>query len=249
LHTRATDENRFSEKIEPAMSGFAIRVVVDTPVILNDLLHLDALLGKLLFERGNDPLQLPLRSIENIYCGSAAIMETGPFGAVERRVTRIKSLRERDVSSRLIQSMPSRQRSIGEMSPFRTGLRDYPAFECVKAVWFVGDGDGREVFDLMGGMRSIGAMMSAGYGRVTGRKLYNLPRASYPGILLEDRRPARAMPTKIWKELGFPNHPKAVITEQRFRPPYWEGEVELCIAPVYYDLCATFSGVKELVGL
>ena len=231
------------------MSGFAIRITVDTPVVLNNLLHLDGLLGRLLVRQGKDPLQVPLREVDGVFCGSAAILETGPFGAVERRIVRVKGVREQEVPSWLFRGMSAGQRTIGEMSPYRTQLRDYPAFDCIKAVWFAGDGDGQAALDLLEDMPSIGAMMPAGYGRVTGRKLFNLRQVSDPGIRLEDGRPARAIPLPVWERSGLPKHPRAIISEQRFRPPYWEGEIASCIAPVLFDLCGTVSEVKGMVGL
>jgi hypothetical protein len=230
------------------VSGFAIRINIDTPVALNNLLHLDGLLGKLLVRRGKDPYEVPLRDVDGIFCGSAAILETGPFGAVEEAVTRIKALRETDVSDRLVNRMPASQRTIGRMSRHRTQVRAYPVFDCVKAVWFAGDGDGQAVLELLGDMPSIGAMMMAGYGRVAGRKLFEISHASAPGIRLEDGRPARAVPLSVWEKLGFPKHFRAIISEQRFRPPYWEGEMALCIAPVCSDLCGTLAEIKGLIG-
>ena len=231
------------------MNGFAIRITVDTPVVLNNLLHLDGVLGSLLVRRRKDPLQVPLREVDGVFCGSAAILETGPFGAVERRIIRVKSVREQEIPSRLFRGISARQRMIGEMSRYRTQLRDYPAFDCIKAVWFAGDGDGQAALDLLEDMPSIGAMMPAGYGHVTGRKVFNLRQVSDPGILLEDGRPARAVPLSMWERLGLPKHPRAIISEQRFRPPYWEGETAPCIAPVYFDLCGTLSEIRHMVGL
>jgi hypothetical protein len=231
------------------MNGFAIRITVDTPVVLNNLLHLDGLLGRLLVSRGKNPLQVPLREVDGVFCGSAAILETGPFGGVERRIIRVKSIREQEALGRLFRGMSARQRTIGEMSPYRTQLREYPAFDCIKAVWFAGDGDGQAAFDLLEDMPSIGAMMPTGYGRVTGRKLFNLRQVSNPGILLEDGRPARAVPLPIWERLGLPKHPRAIISEQRFHPPYWKGQCAPCIAPVCFDLCGTVSEIKDMLGL
>lgn len=231
------------------MSGFAIRMNLDTPVVVNNLLHLDGLLGKALVRRGKDPLEVPLREVDGVFCGSAAIFETGPFGAVQRRLIRVKGIREQEVPSRLFRGMSAGQRTIAEMSPYRTQLRDYPMFDCIKAVWFAGDGDGQAAFDVLADVPSIGAMMPTGYGRVTGRKLFNLRQVSDPGILLEDGRPARAVPLPIWERLGLPKHPRAIISEQRFRPPYWEGESAPCIAPVYFDLCGTLSEIRDMIGL
>lgn len=231
------------------MSGFAIRINIDTPVALNNLLHFDGLLGKLLVRRGKDPSEVPLRNIDGIFCGSAAMLETGPFGAVEQTVTRIKALRQMDVPDCFVNGLPGSQRIIGRMSRYRAQVRAYPVFDCVKAVWFAGDGDGQAALDLLGDMPSIGAMMMAGYGHVTGRKLFEISHPSAPGIRLEDGRPARAVPLSVWEKLGFQKHARAIISEQRFRPPYWEGQMALCITPAHSDLCGTLTEIKDLIGL
>jgi hypothetical protein len=227
------------------MTIFAIRMAIDTPIAINNLLHFDGLLGHLLARRGKDPLRLPLHELEGVFCGSAALLETGPFGAVEHSVTRIKTIRDQE---RVFSEVLTGQKVIGEMSPYRPQLHEYTVFDSVKAVWFAGSGDSRDVFDLVKDLSSIGAMAPVGYGRITERKLFTLSEVSSAGLLLASGLPARAVPIHVWRRLELPRHPRAIISEQRFRPPYWQGEVTACIAPTYYDLCGTFAEIRGMLG-
>jgi hypothetical protein len=228
------------------MTAFAIRMAIDTPIAINQLLHFDGLLGSQLARRGEDPLRLPLLEVEGVFCGSAALFETGPFGAVEHSVTRVKIIREQ---GQVLTNALAKQHVIGEMSPYRPQLREYTVFDSVKAVWFACNGDSAAVFDLVRNLLSIGAMATAGYGRIADRKLFKLPRVASPGFLLGNGLPARAVPINVWKTLELPIHPHALVSEQRYRPPYWESELTTCIAPSYYDLCGTFAEIRGMLGL
>jgi hypothetical protein len=63
------------------------------------------------------------------------------------------------------------------MSPFRSQLSAYSVFNCIRAVWFVRDGDSDAARDLLEDAAAIGAITSVGYGRATGRKLFDIPKA------------------------------------------------------------------------
>jgi hypothetical protein len=195
-----------------------------------------------------DPKDVPLNQFDGIFCGSAAILETGPFGAVEHSVTRIKTVVQTHIPDRLVKGLRPGERKIGAMSPFRSQLSAYSVFDCIRAVWFVGDGDCDAARDLLEDAAAIGAMTSVGYGRATGRKLFDIPNALTPGIRLEDGRPTRAVPLSVWEKLGFEKHVRATISETRFRPPYWQGEIAVCIAPACHDLYGTMAEIKYSIG-
>lgn len=228
------------------MSGFAIRIAIDTPVVLNNLLHLDGLLERLLASRGDDPANVPLRRIDQIYCASAALLETGPFGAVEKRSTRVKRLRgENDYGSK----SDRRLTQIDAMSPFRPKLTSHKLFESVSAIWFFGQGNHARIGELLHDLTSLGSMASCGYGRVLEWQIMDLGNSDDHGLLLQNGLPARAVPVTLWRRLGLPQHPRAIITQQRHRPPYWAVSKEICIAPLLDDLVGTLAELSELIGL
>lgn len=228
------------------MSAFALRMAIDTPIALNNLLHLDGLLGRLLADRGQDPANLPLEQIEGVYRCSAALLETGAFGPVETRMARIKRIRE---ESDGLSKPGRRRRTTDAMSPFRPRLEKHCVFEAVKAVWFCGDGDRDAVATLVGEARAIGSMGSAGYGRVVECELFPLEGSPDIGLLLNNGLPARAVPLDLWHERELPKHPRAVIAQQRYRPPYWSSEETICIAPLLSDLFGTRAEISGLTGL
>lgn len=228
------------------ISGFAIRIAIDTPVVLNNLLHLDGLLERLLASRGEDPANVPLRRIDKIYCVSAALLETGPFGAVENRSTRIKRLRGVNDSGSKSDRPPAR---IDAMSPFRPKLTNYKLFESVSAIWFFGQGSHARLRNLLRDLRSLGSMAACGYGRVLEWEMIDLGKSDDHGLLLKNGLPARAVPVTLWRRLGLPRHPRAIVAQQSYRPPYWGGSQEICISPLLDDLVATRADMNELIGL
>lgn len=228
------------------MSAFALRITIDTPIALNNLLHLDGLLGRLLANRGRNPTNVPLEQIEGVYCCSAALLETGAFGPVETGLTRIKRLRD---ESERVAKPGRRHRTMDEMSPFRPQLHDQNLFEAVKAIWFYGDGNCNVVADLIGDARAIGSMGPSGYGRVVEWELFGLERSLDQGFFLTNGLPARVVPLSLWDKCELPRHPRAVIAQQHYRPPYWAGDEAICIAPLLIDLSGTRAEISGLIGL
>ncbi len=227
------------------MSGFAIRIAIDTPAVLNNLLHLDGLLERLLASRGDDPANVPLRRIDQVYCGSAGLLETGPFGAVENRWTRVKRLRgEQDYGIK----SDRRLSPIDAMSPFRPRLTDHELFESVSAIWFCGQGNHARIAEILCDLTSLGSMASCGYGRVLEWQITDLVKSDENGLFLKNGLPARAVPMTVWRRLGFPQHPRAIITQQSYRAPYWRAVHEICIAPLLNDLVGTRAEISGLIG-
>jgi hypothetical protein len=228
------------------MSGFALRIAIDTPVVLNNLLHLDGLLERLLASRGDDPANVSLRRIDQVYCASAALLETGPFGAVENRWTRVKRMRgENDYGIK----SDRRLTQIDAMSPFRPKLTDHKLFESVSAIWFCGQGNHARIAEVLRDLTSLGSMASSGYGRVLEWEIMGLGKSDDHGLLLQNGLPARAVPMTLWRRLDWPQHPRAIITQQSYRPPYWAASQEICIAPLLNDLVGTRAEISGLIGL
>lgn len=228
------------------MSGFAVRIAIDTPVVLNNLLHFDGLLGRLLALRGDDPAHIPLRRVDRVYCGSVALLETGPFGPVEYQRSRIKRLRGED---NCVAGANSLQAAMDAMSSFRPRLSVHRLYESVSAIWFCGQGDHARVADLLHDLRSIGSMASCGYGRVIRWEMMSLQDSDEHGLLLQNGLPARAVPVTLWRRMDLPEHPRAVIAQQACTPPYWRGDQEICIAPLLVDLTGTRPEIAGLIGL
>lgn len=228
------------------MSGFALRIAIDTPVVLNNLLHLDGLLERLLANRGDDPANVPLRRLDQIFCASAGLLETGPFGAVEKRATRVKRLRgENNYGSKSDRGLSQ----IDAMSPFRPKLTHHKLFESVSAIWFFGQGNYAHIGELLRDLMSLGSMASCGYGRVREWQIMDLGKSDDHGLLLKNGLPARAIPVALWRRLGLAQHPRAIITQQSHRPPYWAPSQEICVAPLLDDLVGTRAELSELIGL
>jgi hypothetical protein len=231
------------------MKPFAVRLSVDRPVALNNLLHLDAVLGKRLIDRGGTLEALPLARDVGVWCASAALLETGPFGGSEFTIPRLKALRRGHFPDGLVDALPPPARTIGDMSPFRPRLRPYTAWRGISAVWFVARGDREAVIALLSEVHGVGAMTSTGYGRITDINILDIPDTGAVGLTLADGLPARTIPLTIWNALGLPRHPRAVVSDQRWQPPYWTGTAAPCMMPTQIDLTGARDDIRGMLGL
>lgn len=221
------------------MKPFAVRLGIDTPISLTNLLHLDAMLGKVAFDRGGDLENIPLARRDGIWMGSAAVLETGPFGLSSSTIKRVKAIRDDNIPAGVLDGLPRKDRVIGEMSPFRPRLTSYPVARAVTAVWFFGTGDAAEVQDMLQDIPGIGAMHTVRYGRVTSIEILDCEDAPDVGLQLADNLPARTVPVSTWQHWGYGSHSRAVVSEQRWRPPYWTGDRVPCISPIQQDMTGT----------
>jgi hypothetical protein len=223
---------------------FLVRLGVDTPVALNNLLHLDGLLGKVLYDQGKTLDDLPLECFEGVWMGSAAILETGAFGAGEETITRIRTIREENIPSALLAKLSGQETGIGPMSPYRNRLRAYPLASGVNAVWFAGLGDAKAVMALLEHVNQLGAMYKTGYGRVISREIFACGNARAGLAILStldagELLPARAVPLAVWDKVTGLRPARAVIAERRAVPPYYQGDPVRCISPIQADLTGT----------
>jgi hypothetical protein len=229
------------------MESFAVRIEIDTPLSLRGLLHLDGLLGALAVGRSKEATDIPLQKHEGIWQGSAAILETGSFGALAEEQIRIKHVVNETVPNGIFDHLKPAQRRIGEMSPMRKVLSAYPCFDAVRAVWFTGCGITSAVLDLLRDVRNLGAMGRTGYGRITGVDLFEIEQSATAGLAFSSGFPARTVPVEIWDRLNLGRSEAAIISLQRFQPPYWTGPEVPCISPMQVDLIGTSGDIRALV--
>jgi hypothetical protein len=135
------------------------------------------------------------------------------------------------------------------MSPMRNRLSTYPLLDGVLAVWFTGCGDPDAVFDLLHDARNVGAMGRTGYGRITARTLQTIKDSEIAGLALSSGIPARCMPVETWDGLNLPRPDSAILSMQRFKPPYWAGEESICISPMQIDIGGTYREIETLASV
>jgi hypothetical protein len=232
------------------MSDLAIRFTIDTPIALNQLLHLDSLLARISADRGLGVEDLSLDRTGDIYHASAAILETGNFGAVQQETTRVKSVRSADIPTGVFDRVPRRGRAINEMSPYRSQLQGYNTYLGVKAVWFTAKGVRSSLERMAASVTNLGAMASTGYGRVSGVDIFDLPSHPRTGLHLPNRLPCRAIPKVLWDSWGMEEFAAGtVISEARAKFPYWSGSPTVCVMPTQMALIQRSDQVSEFIGV
>ncbi len=222
---------------------------IDTPLSLRALLHLDGLLGFHAVLRGQNLTDIPLSQYEGTWQGSAAILETGTFGATTSIQTRIKHVLLDTVPPEISGPTQSLRRKIGPMSPMRGTLSQYPLLQGVRAVWFIGRGDIARVEALLLEVRNLGAMGRTGYGRVTDMQILKVRDYNLTGIASSAGMPVRTVPLEVWDTLGLGRHASAVISLQRPYPPYWTGPTKPCISAIQVDMTGTVEEIKVLAAV
>jgi hypothetical protein len=229
-------------------TSFAVRMEIATPISLRGLLHLDGLLGALLTARGGRLEDIPLHRHHGAWQGSAAILETGPFGPVRHANTRIRHVAAEHVPGGVFDHLKPHQRRIGEMHPMRGVLTPYPCLDGVRAVWFAAMGDCAAVLDLLSDVRNLGAMGRTGWGKVVGMAEFKTRDDSLTGLAFASGLPARTLPVTTWEQLGMKRPEAAVVSLQRPVPPYWAGEEVACVSPLQVDLMGSSAEIKAMVG-
>jgi hypothetical protein len=228
-------------------SSFAIRFGIDTPIVLRDLLHFDGLLGSLLFAQNRSLNELPLIEMFGVWQGSAAILETGPFGFMQSNIARLKRVQISSMPSGLFDHLEPNARKIGQMSPMRNQMNVYTCFEGVRAVWFIGRGDYDSTVDLLYDVRNLGAMGKTGYGRVTSIDMVELEENRLTAVATRAGMPLRTIALSDWDRIGVRRPDSSIVSLQRYRPPYWTGVKTPCISPMQIDLCGTSSEINFLI--
>ena len=84
------------------MKAFAVRLGVDTPISLRNLLHLDALMGSIAVRLGRSHEDLPLGRSDGLWHASAALIETTAFGVSEATYRRSAALRRDSIAPGLL---------------------------------------------------------------------------------------------------------------------------------------------------
>ena len=232
-----------------AVSSFAVRIGVSVPVVLNNLLHLDSLLGKIVTRAGGTVEDVPLATTRGVAHGSAAILETGNYGAVQESWPRLKAIKRNDVPTGLTVGTKPSERTIDAMSPYRNKLTYHTMYSSVRAVWFAGQGDAAVVADLLSDLSTVGGLWTVGHGETTKVEVFALDGVADAGMILADGLVARAVPADVWADLGHPTHPRAVTSKQRWKGPYWDGPKDVCISPAQADLIGPRRDVMAMVGL
>lgn len=230
-------------------NAFAARIAIDTPLAIRKLLHLDGLLGAVKVSHGEDPYDLPLMQTSGVWHASAAVLETGVFGLISSSQKRLKYINADAVTEGLFAHLPGPRRRIGQMSPYRNTLSNYPLIEGVFAVWFVGRGNREETQELLTDLRGLGAMSQTGYGHITDVETMELEDQHLAGIALPNGLPARTVPIDVWTGMGLQRHDDAVVSRQRTAAPYWAGPEVACFMPMQIDLTGTRRTIASLIGL
>lgn len=231
------------------MMPFAVRLEVATPLRLAGLFHLDGLLAWAAVRRGGSAGRLPLRRTAGVWHASAALLETGPFGAVEEPLLRVKSLRPEAREALAEQGATSMLRRIGPMSPLRPRLAAHTRTAGVTALWFTGEGDVRAVATLLEEVEALGGFHQVGYGARTAAEpeFFAVTVPGPAGLVLAGGLPARAVPLAVWDGLGLARHPRAPIGEQSWQPDYRTARWANCIGPPP-DLRGTWPEMLDLIG-
>lgn len=232
------------------MNAVAIRIEIGTPLVLRHLLHLDALLARVVTDNGGSVEDLPLKRTDGVWHASAAFVETGPFGAVAAGQTRLKSLRKCHFPEGVLDRCPPGKRTISEMSVFRSRLTPYETLEGAKALWWTCEGDVGAIVDLLADITHFGAYHKVGYGqRSSGAQIYQIKSANPAGIAAANGQPVRAIPTRIWEgAFGLVRHPRAVVAQATWQPDYRLSERCECLMLAQIDMMGTRSEVMALIG-
>lgn len=232
------------------MSACAVRIEIDTPIVLHDLLHLDALLARVVTDAGGDADDLPLASTDGLWHASALLLETGAFGAVETEESRIKSLRKGQFPDDSLDHVPISRRSIGPMSPLRPRLTTHRPLSGVTAIWSVFDGDAKAVVDLLDDVLYFGAHHRVGRGRRSSdAEVFPVVAPGPVGVVLANGLPARAVPLRTWDtKFVLPHHPNRCASTSSWRPDYRESEKDVCVLPAQRDLTGTRTEIMGLIG-
>ena len=215
------------------MTPFLVKMDLCAPVILGRRLTLDALLASQIYERTGcvetAHETIPLERIGEIWTGSQAFVD----GYVpSRMVTVIGSLRaDHDLTPDIIapsgrrKTFPTVESNRGDYKNFMSIYRTHEA----PCVWFSGRGDVDAVTELLNGVSGIGTKRSHGYGQVVRVHVRAVSGENqYAGLKLADGSPARPIPAAFWQDISDKS---ALISAERFKPPYWDGKSVLCAVP------------------
>ena len=228
-------------------SSFAVRIAVETPVSLQNLLHLDGLLGALAYSAGGRWDEIPLTRYEGVWSGSAAFLETGPFGPVYDQRVRVKHVRADAIPAGIFTALKPHERTINAMSPMRNRITPYPCLDGIRGVWFAARGDQAATAELLTGLRNIGAMGKTGYGRVGKLRWMELPDRPLTGLTHGVGLPSRVIALETWERISATKPADAAVFLGRSCPPYWRGAETTCIGPMQIDLMGTASEVQAML--
>lgn len=207
--------------------AFVVEFDLATPVIMDRSIGLPGLLAWIIAEQGTpDPLaHVPLLSIDGIFAGSDlfALGETLDF-----HVPYVRSLRPTAMPPDL--ALADRRGKVLDQITLRDdrkNLLDFrTAFSTPTLVAF-GQGDLDAVRPLLGGLQSIGAKRSSGYGAISAVRVAAI---DHPHAGFADRpgNPMRPVPIAVWRLMNLPPRPVRNLVA---RLPRWEAPREPCVGP------------------
>lgn len=232
------------------MTAFAVRIPIVTPIILHHLLHLDAVLGRVVTDNGQSIDDLPLTRTGQLWHASAALLETPAFGSVDYQIQRIKSLKNGQFPEGVLDHLPSSKRSIGPMSDFRAVLTPHSVTAGITAIWFAFDGDVDKIIDLLDDVLDFGSCRKVGFGKRDGYITSYPITSPYPaGLMFCNGLPARSIPLSMSEStLGIPCHPKRLVRKSTWMPDYRSGKIDVCVMPPQRELTGTKSEIMGLIG-
>jgi hypothetical protein len=231
------------------IQSFAIRIEIDTPIALRNLLHLDGLLGAEQTLRGRRLEDIPLERRLGSWQGSVGILETGPFGPVSSRNVRLKHVPADGVPPGIFDHLKPGQRRLNQMHPMRNVLTPYTCLDGIRAVWFTARGDIARTLDLLSNTRNLGAMGRTGWGRIVDITTSDIRNEAMTGLVFPGSGlPARTVPVATWNQLGLKQPESAIVSMQRANPPYWIGEEVPCISPIQVDAMGTATEIKTMIN-
>jgi hypothetical protein len=79
------------------------------------------------------------------------------------------------------------------------------------------------------------------------RRALTIEQSATAGLAFSSGLPARTVPVEIWDRLNLGRSEAAIISLQRFQPPYWTGPEVPCISPMQVDLIGTSGDIRALV--
>ena len=219
---------------------FAICVRPEMPVILGRRLNLCALLGYQLLnqlrDQGVDDQEaiqranrdIPLAQSHGVFCGSSALIARCPtsyftvIGSLERHLVAIP-----DVEIMLEKNIPKRKtsREFDRVNKrYQNILTRYEQYhiETDQGIWFAAYGDRAKIEELLTGLRVIGTKRR----QVSSVDFYDAEPSAHPGLVGHDGTVLRPVPCSSGLTVS-----KFAIADERYRPPYWQGEQERCYVP------------------